>query len=79
MNINIVLFDDFDTMDAFCPAQIFASEPKYFHMNYLSVKGGIVNSSQGVKVWTEILLPQEIEDIILIPGGKDCFVWKKNH
>lgn len=70
MNVNIVLFDDFDTMDAFGPAQIFGTEPKHFHLNYLSVNGGIVNSSQGIKVWTEILIPQEIEDIILIPGGR---------
>ena len=70
MNVNIVLFDDFDTMDAFGPAQIFGMEPKLFHINYLSVNGGIINSSQGVKVWTEILIPQEIEDILLIPGGR---------
>ena len=61
MNVNIVLFDDFDTMDAFGPAQIFGTEPKHFHLNYLSVNGGIVNSSQGIKVWTEILIPQEIK------------------
>lgn len=70
MNVNIVLFDDFDTMDAFGPVQIFGTEPKHFHLNYLSVNGGIINSSQGVKVWTEILIPQEVEDILLIPGGR---------
>ena len=70
MNVNIVLFDDFDTMDAFGPAQIFGTEPKHFHLNYLSVNGGIINSSQGVKVWTELLIPQEVEDILIIPGGR---------
>lgn len=70
MNVNIVLFDDFETMDAFGPVQVFGKAPEHFHMNYLSVNGGIVNSSQGVKVWTELLIPQEIEDILVIPGGR---------
>lgn len=70
MNVNIVLFDDFETMDAFGPAQVFGKAPERFHINYLSVNGGIVNSSQGVKVWTELLIPQEVEDILVIPGGR---------
>ncbi|MDD6616082.1 MAG: DJ-1/PfpI family protein [Lachnospiraceae bacterium] len=70
MNVNIVLFDDFETMDAFGPAQIFGKIPEHFHLNYLSVNGGIINSSQGVKVWTEILIPREVEDILLVPGGR---------
>lgn len=70
MNVNIVLFDDFETMDAMGPAQIFGKLPEYFHLNYLSVNGGIINSSQGVKIWTEILIPQEVENILLIPGGR---------
>ena len=70
MNVNIILFDDFETMDAFGPAQIFGMVPERFYMNYLSVNGGIVNSSQGVKVWTEILDPEEIQGIVVIPGGR---------
>lgn len=70
MNVNLVLFDDFELMDAFGPAQIFGMVPEHFHLNYLSVKGGIVNSSNGAKVWTEILIPDEAEDILVIPGGR---------
>lgn len=70
MNVNIVLFDDFDMLDAFGPAQIFGMAPQHFYLNYLSVKGGIINSSNGAKVWTEFLIPQEVEDILVIPGGK---------
>lgn len=70
MNVNIVLFDDFETMDALGPAQIFGKAPEHFYLNYLSINGGIINSSQGVKVWTEILIPQEVEDILVIPGGR---------
>lgn len=70
MNVNIVLFDDFELLDAFGPAQVFGMAPGHFYLNYLSVNGGIVNSSNGVKVWTELLIPQEVEDILVIPGGK---------
>lgn len=70
MNVNILLFDDFEMLDAFGPAQIFGMAPEHFHLNYLSVKGGIINSSNGIKVWTEILIPEEVEDILVIPGGK---------
>ena len=58
MEVNILLFDDFDTMDAFGPAEVFGSSPQHFHVNYLSVPGNIVNSMQGVKVWTEPLEPE---------------------
>jgi transcriptional regulator GlxA family with amidase domain len=70
MNVNIVLYDDFELMDAFGPAQIFGTAPEHFYLNYLSANGGIVTSSQGVKIWTEILIPEEIMDILVIPGGK---------
>ena len=39
MNVNIVLFDDFETMDALGPAQIFGEAPEHFYLNYLSVNG----------------------------------------
>ncbi|MCI7814774.1 MAG: DJ-1/PfpI family protein [Lachnospiraceae bacterium] len=70
MNVNIVLFDDFETLDAFGAAQIFGKAPEYFYLKYLSVKGGVINSSQGVKVWTEPLEAESIKDILVIPGGR---------
>ena len=70
MEVNILLFDDFDMMDAFGPAEVFGSSPQHFHVNYLSVPGNIVNSMQGVKVWTEPLEPEELQGIVVIPGGR---------
>lgn len=70
MNVNILLFDDFETLDAFGPAQVFGKAPDHFYMNYLSVNGGIINSAQGVKVWTEPLEPEKIKDILILPGGR---------
>lgn len=70
MEVNVLLFDDFDTLDAFGPIEVFGRAPEYFHINYLSVPGNIVNSMQGVKVWTEPLEPDEIQGIVVIPGGR---------
>ena len=70
MNVNIILYDDFETLDALGIANIFGKAPEHFYINYLSVNGGIVSSRQGVKVWTEILIPDEVEDILVLPGGR---------
>ncbi|MDE7327816.1 MAG: DJ-1/PfpI family protein, partial [Lachnospiraceae bacterium] len=70
MEVNILLFDDFDSMDAFGTAEVFGRAPEYFHINYLSVTGNIVNSMQGVKVWTEPVEADEVHGIVVIPGGK---------
>lgn len=69
MIVNVFLFDDFETMDAFGPAELFGKLPEHFYLRYLSKNGGIVSSVHGVKVWTEPLNPAEIEDIFVVPGG----------
>ena len=70
MEVNVFLFDDFDTLDAFGPAEVFGRIPEQFHVQYVSVSGGIVNSMQRVKVWTEPLVLEKIKGILVIPGGK---------
>lgn len=70
MEVNIILFDDFDSMDAFGVAEVFGRAPEYFHINYLSLTGNIVNSMQGIKVWTEPMELEEIHGIVVIPGGR---------
>lgn len=78
MDVNIVLFDDFETLDAFGPAEVFGKLPEHFHLRYLSVSGDVINSTQGGKVWTDFLIPEEIEGILLVPGGKGArrLLWK---
>lgn len=78
MNVNIVLFDDFETMDAFGPAEVFGKIPENFRIRYVSVSGDVVNSVHGVKVWTDFLVPEEIDGILVIPGGKGArrLLWK---
>ena len=70
MNVNIFLYDDFETLDAFAPVSVFGQRPDYFHINYVSMYGDIVNSSQGVKVWTEAASEVLLKDILVIPGGR---------
>lgn len=69
MVVSVFLFDDFETMDAFMPVQLFGMLKEHFYVRMLSKNGGLMNSAQGVKVWTEPLNPIEIEDILVIPGG----------
>lgn len=69
MEVNVILFDDFDSLDAFGPVDVFGRASGKFHINYLSVGGNIVNSMQGVKVWTEPLEVSKIQGIVVIPGG----------
>ena len=71
MNVNIILYDDFNMMEACMAGHLFGLMPKHFYVNYYSAKGGIMNSSDGLKVWTEYLIPEEVEDMVVIPGGKD--------
>lgn len=70
MVVNVLLYDSFEAMDAFVPVSILGKLPEHFYMNYLSVSGGVINSSQNVKVWTEPLEENAGGDILLIPGGK---------
>ena len=32
MNVNVILFDDFETMDAFGPVELFGKLPQHFHV-----------------------------------------------
>lgn len=70
MDINFFLYDDFDTIDLACPVSVFGSFPKEFHLNYLSMTGDVINSTQGMKVWTEPLAVDGIDGIFVIPGGR---------
>lgn len=69
MKVSIILYDDFETLDAFGSAEIFGKIPEDFYIEYVSLTGKIVNSAQGVKIWTELLVPEEIGTAVLIPGG----------
>ncbi|WP_298738528.1 DJ-1/PfpI family protein [uncultured Treponema sp.] len=69
MKINILLFDKFETLDAFGPAEILGKAQE-FELEYFSVAGGIVTSSQNVSVVTKTIIDAEEDSVWLIPGGE---------
>lgn len=68
MDVNILLFPDFETLDAFGPAEVLGSIDEY-RLRFISLGGGIVTSKQGVPVLTEALSEVDYSAILLIPGG----------
>ena len=68
-DFNILLFDDFETLDAFGPAEIIGRLMDIYRLNYFSLKGGIVTSRQKIKVSTSPVEEINTSGILLIPGG----------
>lgn len=68
-NFSILLFDKFETLDAFGPAEIIGNLAENFCLDYFSLNGGIVTSSHGVRVSTKPFSEITKDGIILVPGG----------
>jgi len=70
MNIGVLLFEDFETLDVFGPVEIFGRLSEFYKINFYSLAGGQVANNHGVSMLTERL--EEINngvDVFLIPGG----------
>lgn len=70
MNVNFLLYDDFSIADIAGPAAVLGCMQGEFHLNYCSVSGDVINSMQGLKVWTEPLTVEKVNEILVIPGGR---------
>lgn len=71
MNIAIILFGDFETLDVFGPVEVFGRLPEVFGMNYYSMDGVTVSSTQGVEIATKKITEIGPDmDILFIPGGQ---------
>lgn len=68
MNINILLFDNFETLDIFGPIEILG-QIKEYQINYYSETGGIITNAQNLKVVTEPINSADETGILVIPGG----------
>ncbi len=68
-NFNILLFHNFETLDAFGPAEIIGKLPEDYMLGYYSLHGGIVKSSQKIQVNTLSFSEINTSGILLIPGG----------
>lgn len=69
MDVNILIFDNFETLDAFGPVEVFGCIEEY-RMRYISLIGGTVESKQGIRVLTEDINDADPNGILLIPGGQ---------
>ncbi len=68
--VDIFLFNKFETLDVFGPVEIFGRLPDVFKLNFISLNGGIVESSQNVIIDTNLYKSEnDIEKILLVPGG----------
>lgn len=68
MNVNFLLFNDFETLDAFGPVEILAQDEAH-QLHFYSLSGGLISSSQGVKVWTQPSVNMTTGGILVVPGG----------
>ena len=65
--INILLFENFETLDVFGPVEAFGMTGAY-DLHYVSLSGGIITNKHGVRIETE--KAEACPDgIWLIPGG----------
>ena len=69
--LNIVLFNDFETLDAMGPAEVFGwtGEDADYRVGCFSLSGGLVTSKQGVRFDTRPLAEVDAAGVLLIPGG----------
>ncbi|MGG9960625.1 DJ-1/PfpI family protein [Ferruginibacter sp. SUN106] len=70
MTVAVLLFNNFETLDAFGPVEIFGRLTDQYQVSFYSLAGGLIGNAHGVSVMTKNLA--EIEngsDIFLIPGG----------
>jgi transcriptional regulator GlxA family with amidase domain len=64
-----ILFDNFETLDVFGPVEILGRLEEDFHLNFYSLNGGIIKSSQDVPVYSKKLSSNLENYILMIPGG----------
>lgn len=66
---NIILFDSFETLDAFGPAEVIGRLPQVYSLAFYSLSGGIIKSSQQIPIDTRPLVEIDESGMLLIPGG----------
>lgn len=70
MNVTVLLFDDFETLDVFGPVEIFGRLTDLYRIKFASLQGGLTGNRHGVNMPTERLdTLKDWTEIFLIPGG----------
>jgi putative intracellular protease/amidase len=70
MNIAVLLYEDFETLDVYGPVEVFGRLTDLYTIRFYSLSGGLIKNRHGVSVLTEKFeqCNRELE-IFLIPGG----------
>ena len=69
MDINCLIFNDFETLDLFGPVEVFG-RCNECSVKYFSMEGGKITSNQNVQIFTESIKNIAKNDVLMIPGGK---------
>lgn len=70
MEVGVLLFEDFETLDVFGPVEILGRLRDHYQIRFYSLPGGVIKNFHGVSIITEKI--NEIAggvDIFIIPGG----------
>lgn len=68
MNINVILFPDFETLDVFGPVEVFGKVENYT-IEYYSQQGGSISNKDRLNIETQKIDNIKINDVLFIPGG----------
>jgi len=68
-DINIILFDDFTTLDAMGPVEVFRCLEKMYEINFYSIDGKDVKSNSNLCIRTKPFSEIRNYDLAVIPGG----------
>jgi transcriptional regulator GlxA family with amidase domain len=66
---NVVLYEGFETIDAYGPAEVVSNLPNEYELGYFSFSGDIIGNRQNIKVYTSPFSDMDTSGILLIPGG----------
>jgi putative intracellular protease/amidase len=69
MDINCLIFNDFETLDLFGPVEVFGKIEEC-RIKYFSTHGGKIINKDNVQIITENINQIEKYDVLIIPGGK---------
>ncbi|AEC02010.1 DJ-1/PfpI family protein [Parasphaerochaeta coccoides] len=69
MDVNVFLFPDFETLDAFGPVEVLGRIEQYT-LCYVSMNGGLITSRQGTQILTKSVDEADYSGILLLPGGQ---------
>jgi putative intracellular protease/amidase len=70
MQVTVLLFDDFETLDVFGPVELFGRRKDRYQISFYSLAGGLITNNHGVAIMTGPLQNRkQVTDIFLIPGG----------